>query len=111
MPLCNINLLGNNLKFDTNQEKCISSNFSIENSLNEEFILQASKSNENLPCQILLVDGPNIYDLSQPITFNSYLSFYIRVILNGTQESFIVDIKNVSCNNETVMKLNLIYEG
>jgi hypothetical protein len=111
MALCNIKLLGNNILYKDNQEIALSSNFSIENSTNEEYSLQAIPNIQNLPCEILLIDGPNVYNLNQPILFNKYLSFYIKIILNGVQESFQINLVNASCDNEVVMTLNFIYEA
>jgi hypothetical protein len=110
MPLCDIKLTGNNIRFKQNQEYCLSSNFSISNYLNEDFSIQAIKSNENSFCQILLIDGPDVYDISQPVTFNKSLSFYIKIILNGTEESMQLLINNTLCDNQKIMELNLIYE-
>jgi hypothetical protein len=109
MALCDIKLSGNNIRFLQNQEFCLSANFSISNYLNEEFTIQAIKSNENAPCQILLVDGPDVYDISQPVSFNKPLSFYVKIVLNGMQESLQIALNNTLCDNQQIMQLNLIY--
>jgi hypothetical protein len=109
MSFCNINFSNINKSFTSNDMYYTSPNCTVDLPPGESVQILSTKSNENIPCQVFLLTGVEELDLSQVITFDKSFSFRIKVIFNGTQESFNLNLINVSCDNENIMSFNFNY--
>lgn len=110
MPYCDTTFLGTNKSFNSSTTAIGSSTSTFLYNGTDEIIFGLEKPNE-IPAQVFLVANGVEYDLSNPIGFNESISFRIKVVLNGTLESFSINILNGSCENVCMMTINLNYEG
>lgn len=110
MAYCN-ELFGGIIKnFSSLDESCSSAPYTIMHDGQNQIIFSCEKS-PNVPALVYLKTDDGLFDLSSPVYFDTHVNFKIVVFYNGTQESFNVNILNVSCDNQNFMNLTLNYQG